>query len=397
MTFGDPNVGRPFGRPGTEAESANNVQDVIPPTERSQDTRRTDESHDLAAGNIHPKADDQAAPIAERVYAPASERVPKEPVPGHRDVIEHTDTHTPERIATAQTSEPTGTPSFTRVARPTVYGTSGSPTYGNGGSASGTSGSPTYGNGGSASETSGSPTYGNGGSASGTSGSPTYGSGGSASGTSGSPTYGSGGPTAYGTGEYSSTSAAPGPYASPTTNPGFRSDYGTDWQSNTGRGRGKMFFGIGAGWMTVIAAGVGVWLFMRWRAERNKPVNRIRRQARQAWQTADDWRRSNIPDEATRPAAGIGSAMIPLMILLWRQSQSQSRAEAMREEARGRAEKAATRMGREADKAATRADKAARRAAETLSEVDWQSRLLDLKERWNPSRLEMEKVQISKR
>jgi len=158
-----------------------------------------------------------------------------------------------------------------------------------------------------------------------------------------------------------------------------------------------MFFGIGAGWITVIAGGVGVWLFMRWRAERNKPVNRIRRQARQAWQNADDWRRSNIPDEATRPAAGVGSAMIPLLILLWRQSQHQSRQEAMRDEARGQAEKAASRVRGHADKAASKADKAARRAAETLSEVDWQGRLMELKDRWNPSRLELEKIQISKR
>jgi len=32
-------------------------------------------------------------------------------------------------------------------------------------------------------------------------------------------------------------------------------------------------------------------------------------------------------------------------------------------------------MGRHADKAASKADKAARRAAESLSDVDWQSRL----------------------
>ena len=74
----------------------------------------------------------------------------------------------------------------------------------------------------------------------------------------------------------------------------------------------------------------------------------------------------------------------------------QSQADALREEARGRAEKAASRMGRHADKAASKADKAARRAAETLSDVDWQTRLMDLKERWNPSRVELEKFQISK-
>jgi len=344
MTFGDPNLGRPFGRPDTDTDTANNVQDVIPPTERNQDPLRSEQAHNLTTGNVQPKADDQAAPIAERVYAPASERVPKEPVPGHREVLEHTDTHTPEREAIAESE-----PSITRVPRAM------------GSADSGTSGGTT-----------------------------------TPYGTSGAPGYGTSGAAGYGTSGYGSTGATPGPYSSPMTNPEFSSNYGADWQQRGG-GRRRMFFGIGAGWMTVIATGVGVWLFMRWRAERNKPVNRIRRQARQAWETADDWRRSNIPEEATKPAAGIGSAMIPLLILLWRQSQSQSRAEAMREEARGRAEMAASRMGRHADKAASKADKAARRAAESLSEVDWQSRLSELKERWNPSRLELEKVQISKR
>jgi len=299
---------------------------VIPPTERNQDPLRSEESHDLTTGNVQPKADDQAAPIAERVYAPASERVPKDPVPGHREVIEHTDTHTPERAAVAESE-----PSFTRVPRP-------NPVYGGNG------------------ESYVPP------------------------------------PTSTST---TSTSTTPGPYASPVTDPGFRTDYNTDWQPSSGGSR-KMFFGIGAGWLTVAAVGVGMWLFMRWRAERNKPVNRIRRQAKHALQNADEWRRSNIPDEATKPAAGIGSALIPLLILLWRQSQAQSRQDAMREEVRGRAEKAASRMGREADKAAGKADKAARRAAESFSDVDWQSRLMDLKQRWNPSRLELEKIQISK-
>jgi hypothetical protein len=37
------------------------------------------------------------APAGERVYAPASERVPREPAPGHREVIQHMDSRTPER------------------------------------------------------------------------------------------------------------------------------------------------------------------------------------------------------------------------------------------------------------------------------------------------------------
>ena len=77
-----------------------------------------------------------------------------------------------------------------------------------------------------------------------------------------------------------------------------------------------------------------------------------------------------------------------LLFFLWRQSRQQSREERIRAElmaAAGRGE----RMGRQADKAA-------RRAARTMSEYDWQQALMDLKERWNPSRLELEKVSISR-
>jgi len=282
-------------------DNNDNVQDVIPPTERNQDPVLTDQTRNLASGNVEPKAADRAEPVAERVYAPASERVPKEPVPGHREVIEHTDPATPERAAAATAGD--GEPTFARVARPN------------------------------------------------------------------NPTYG----TDYGT-------------------PGQRNDEysNADWQG----GRQKMFMGLGFSWLAVIGGGVAVWLFMRWRAERerNKPINRLRRQAMQAWEVADEWRgRVNmppLPEEAARPAAGIGSALIPLLFLLWRQSQQQSREERIRAEllaAAGRGE----RMGRQADKAA-------RRAAQSMSEVDWQKALLDLKDRWNPTRLELEKYQISR-
>ena len=88
------------------------------------------------------------------------------------------------------------------------------------------------------------------------------------------------------------------------------------------------------------------------------------------------------PEDAARPAAGLGSALIPIAILIWRASQQRSTAR----QAAGRAE----RMGREADKAA-------RRAAHSVNDVDWQKRLQHLKERWNPSRVELEKIQISRR
>ena len=294
-SFPDPNLGRPLYRPGSDVDT--NVPDIVPPTERNQDPMRSAQSRDLASGNVEPKPEDRAESVAERVYAPASERVPKQPVPGHREVIEHTDTHTREREA----ATPMGNgeePSFTRVARPSVQ----------------------------------------------------------------------------------PVSTTPGAYASPTSNPGLIPDEPAE-QPRVGRQ--KMFFGIGASWVTVVGCAVGIWLFMRWRAERNKPINRLRRRAREAWQRADEWR-ERMPisrEDAARPAAGLGSVLLPLLILMWRQSQTRSR----QEEAVGRAE----RVGRQADRAA-------RRAAQRVSEVDWQQRLMQLKERWNPSRLEQEKIQISR-
>jgi len=78
--------------------------------------------HGLAVEGSRPlteeerKAADRDTPVGQRVYAPASERVAKT-VPDYRDVVEHVDTHTPERQAVAQSAVETE-PSFTRVPRP---------------------------------------------------------------------------------------------------------------------------------------------------------------------------------------------------------------------------------------------------------------------------------------
>jgi hypothetical protein len=192
--------------------------------------------------------------------------VPKEPVPGHREVIEHTDTHTAERERVDNASTE---PSFTRVARP-------------------------------------------------------------------------------------STAPTPGAYGSSMSNVGVH------------QRRKRMFFGIGLSWFTVMCTGVGIWMFMRWRRERNKPINRLRRQAQQA--AAELRERMPEPEEAVRPAMGFTTAMLSLLLLVWRQSQARSR----------------------------RGSKTARHATESLSDVDWQKRLMHLKERWSPSRLELEKIQISR-
>ena len=294
MAFPDPNLERPLGRSGTTAE---NVQDVIPPTERNKDPVQADSMQGLTMDGSRPltederKAADRDVPVGERVYAPASERVPKEPVPGHREVIEHTDTHTPEREAIGQSgpngSEP-GEPAFTRVSRPTI---------------------------GSGYET----------------------------------------PT-------------PGAYASPMSNPGYQAP---DMYPDQQQRRRKMFLGIGFSWFTVACTAAGVWLFMRWRHERNKPINRIRRQARQAASEVRG-RMANMPiptpEEAARPAMGLTTAVLPILVFMWQKSQARSR----------------------------RIENAPRRAVDSLSELDWQHRLMKLKERWNPGRVELEKISISR-
>src|SRR5258708_495954 len=119
----DPELERSLERPKANAE---NVQDIIPPTERSQDPSLNQVMHDLSAEAVRPltdaerKAADRDAPTGERVYAPASERVPVQPVPGHRNFTDHPDTHTPEREAAGAESTGSTEPSFTRVARPST-------------------------------------------------------------------------------------------------------------------------------------------------------------------------------------------------------------------------------------------------------------------------------------
>jgi hypothetical protein len=226
------------------------------------------------------------APIAEPVYAPASERVPRT-VPNYGDVVSQTDTGTAERQAAGQPG-PETEPSFARVSRP-----------------------------------------------------------------------------AY-------------------VPPGEPSEAAWDTPNNTwmsgGSSRNRML-PIGGGWLTVAIVGVGVWLWLRRRREQNKPINRLRRRARRV---AGDARqrasalREQIPDlpelpyEARRPAIGLGTALLSLALIVWKQSQARSRTEHTTAPAR--------KMGK--------------RAAENVSEADWMERLQHLRDLWNPARLELEKISI---
>jgi hypothetical protein len=291
MTIPDPNLER-------SGASAENVQDIIPPTERNQDPAVTEAMRGLSVESARPLTDDErkaadrdAPVVGERVYAPASERVPVEPVPGHRTFTDHTDTHTPEREAAGQTPPNSEEPSFTRVTRPSM--TSTADTYSPG-------------------------------------------------------AYGSTGSNAFGT------------HADAAWNSGARS--------------GGLPFGLG--WVMLgIGGGIGGWLYLRWQRERNKPINRIRRQAKQAAGEIRD-RVPSSPEEAVKPAAGLTTALLSILIILWQQAQTRSR----------QADKVVSRQTR----------KAGKRATEAVSDVDWQKRLTTLKKRWDPSRLELEKISISR-
>jgi len=237
---------------------------------------------------------DGGAPVAEPVYAPASERVPKT-VPDYRDVTTHTDPTTAERQAVSAGPEPE--PSFTRVPRP-----------------------------------------------------------------------------AYAPAETAQTS-----WDTPNT----------DWMNSGSSGGGLpmkvAWLGLG------LAGGVAAWLWLRWQRERNKPINRFRRQARQAAGQARKQATAlreqmpelpEFPGEARRPAVGLGTALLTLAVVLWQQSQARSREEE---------------AAREAARAAKEARKAGKRAVDTLSEVDWMERLQHLRDLWNPTRVELEKVSIPRR
>ncbi len=68
--------------------------DLLPPSERNYDLPREAAIDALASQPARPLSDEEQeaalrdTPRAERVYAPASARVPKAPVPGHERLIE---------------------------------------------------------------------------------------------------------------------------------------------------------------------------------------------------------------------------------------------------------------------------------------------------------------------
>ena len=330
MTLPDPSLDR-------SAPDAGNVQDRLPATERGEDPARDAVTHELVNDPARPltDAERQAAehdiPRPERVYAPASERVPKEPLPGHRDVVEHEDLSTPERqhamddpssdwsgpSASSMSSAAAPSPAAYAPPPPSAYAPSSGAAY----SPPGTTGDD---------DDDDEPSFTR---------------------------------VARPSQTATVTTPTPSPYASVATNPGFGTspDLDADWTSSV-RPWAWTF-----GWVALAAgSALGVWLYLRWQRERNKPINRLRRQARQA---ATDLR-DRVPssDDVVSPSLGVLAALASTALVLVRRLQGQGK----------------------------RPTQAAKHTAQTISDADWQKRLIRLKERWTPHRLELEKVSISR-
>jgi hypothetical protein len=221
----------------------------------------------LPDNNPQRDAAEHELPVGERVYAPASERIPVEPVPGHRDVVEHPDVSTAERQEALHPPEPT----FTRVERPSN--------------------------------------------------------------------------TPY------------QPAWSPSTNPNYTLDPTVE-----DRAASKLPLGLGGSAVVLAGGGLGVWLFLRWQHERNKPINRLRRQATQA--AAELRERVPSTDELAQPRSlGALATLLSIGLIVARQMLAQQ---------------------------------SRRTPVERVADMDWQHRLASLKVRWSPRRVELEKFSISR-
>jgi len=104
----DPNIYAPLGGPGgTRSDGGAPAQrtppGVRPPGERDQDEELAGVERGLVDEPARPLTDEEREAaardpgVAPRVYAPASERVPKPPAPGHEDLAGEVDEDTLER------------------------------------------------------------------------------------------------------------------------------------------------------------------------------------------------------------------------------------------------------------------------------------------------------------
>lgn len=201
---------------------------MLPPRERGQDPARDAIEHELTAEPSHALTAEERDAAEhdpgreERVYAPQSERVPKEPLPADRPIVEGAMLeHDEDRLSTFV--DPTGS-----SARSSVH-----------------------------------------------------------------------------------QEGAP-------ARPVFRTTITTTPQESRGSSKKDVALGLGAG---SLAAAGGAWWYLRWQRERNRPINRLRRQARRVGTEVGD----RVPYAgvlaaylAERPGRGLGAALLLLGTFLLR-------------------------------------------------------------------------------
>jgi hypothetical protein len=95
-------------------------------------------------------------------------------------------------------------------------------------------------------------------------------------------------------------------YAAARAEPEAATPSGPDRASSSdepsGRPSMRAMVGIGVGSLAVVGAAATTWLYRRWRRERNRPINRLRRQARRA-AAEPTWR------------GGLGAALVLVALL----------------------------------------------------------------------------------
>jgi hypothetical protein len=170
------------------------------------------------------EAAEHDVPRSERVYAPASERVPKPPAPGHRELVEHPDQGTPERRATQPGSSTRGGTVRTTHGRRRVRIPIGS---------------------------------------------------------------------------------AAREEEDATT---------------------RQVLALGLGWFGLFTGGaVGMWMYLRWQHQRNRPVNRLRRQARWAAEEIRD--RVPPAPETSTTAMRVAAALLSTALVVWRRMHARQEPE----------------------------------------------------------------------
>lgn len=105
----DPTLKPTYAPDPLSATPDTRARGVVPPNERNEDPARAGAVDSLTAGPSRPltrderEAAENATSPGERVYAPASARVPIPPAPGHEQMVSNIDTNTAERRAASLT------------------------------------------------------------------------------------------------------------------------------------------------------------------------------------------------------------------------------------------------------------------------------------------------------